>query len=293
MSVDDQTTNPIIASSLTSTVSNRTANHTGISSTSSEQGKSQKLSVPLIIVIIILANHAESPQQNIAIPLALTTVLIALVVMLICLVLLLLWHKTKARKLKSESNFRELDASYSMLNRGMKQQTKEQAAYTPVDLYDQIQLSPSTGQSEPIPKNESEKTNIFTSISPDSHQMQESNVQELNTGIPETEKCNLEDLTYAIVDKTKKKKRNVDKLKHHSKSKTESHHKAIKDLSTTDTEESDAVENPNYQLNERKENPEEMYAVVYKKPKKSEEQDVPPVPAHTIEALYAAVQKQK
>ena len=36
-----------------------------------------------------------------------------------------------------------------------------------------------------------------------------------------------------------------------------------------------------------------MYAVVFKKPKKYEEQeDVPPVPSNTIESLYAAVQKK-
>ena len=39
---------------------------------------------------------------------------------------------------------------------------------------------------------------------------------------------------------------------------------------------------------------EDMYAVVHKKPKKSEEQEeaVPPVPAYTVESLYTAVQKK-
>ena len=37
----------------------------------------------------------------------------------------------------------------------------------------------------------------------------------------------------------------------------------------------------------------DMYAVVYKKPKKSEEQGEtpPPIPAPTVESLYTAIQK--
>ena len=46
---------------------------------------------------------------------------------------------------------------------------------------------------------------------------------------------------------------------------------------------------------ERKENLEEMYAVVQKKSKKCEEQEqeetAPPIPSHTIESQYTAVQK--
>ena len=39
---------------------------------------------------------------------------------------------------------------------------------------------------------------------------------------------------------------------------------------------------------------EDMYAVVYKKPKKSgeEEETPPPIPTPTVESLYTAVQKK-
>ena len=80
-----------------------------------------------------------------------------------------------------------------------------QSLNTHTEVYDQIQLSPSTGQSELVSKNESEDTNTFTSTTPNHHHMQ-TNVTETNSESLEAGKHNSEDVTYAVVDKTKKKK---------------------------------------------------------------------------------------
>ena len=183
-----------------------------------------------------------------------------------------------------ESNFDE-DLSYSTLDRGAKQRTQPQSLNPPVKLYDQIQLSPSTDQLELI---HSENTLILSSS--ESYQMQESTITETNSDLLETEKSNLDSPTYAVVDKKKKKskgKKEESKQEQDNKSQKGIHPEHLK---AADPGDSDTTEKPKDQ---RQENLEEMYAVVHKKPKKCEEQDdAPPIPSHTIESLYATVQKK-
>ena len=57
---------------------------------------------------------------------------------------------------KSTNKMLNSDSSYSTLYRGTAQQLKPQIPNTPDDVYDKIQLSPSTGQAEFISKTESE-----------------------------------------------------------------------------------------------------------------------------------------
>ena len=216
-------------------------------------------------------------------------VLILLAALLILIVLLLPWHNKRTHSVKMESKFEE-DLSYSKLDRGAMQQTQTQSVNTPTELYDQIQLSPLTGQSEPIHKNESK--NVITCLSSDCHQMQEPTITETRSDLVETEKSNLEDHTYAVVDK--KKKKSVGKMKEQKQEHNTSQKGTLPEhLTVPDPENSDTAGKLKDQPSQRQENLEEMYAVVHKKPKKCEEQeDAPPVPSHTIESLYAAVQKK-
>ena len=167
------------------------------------------------------------------------------------------------------------DAFYSTLERGTKQHTQPQ---TSIELYDQIHLSPSTGQTELISKTENETAgDISTPIS----DVYSSVDTEKSQPISSFEKSNLEDATYAVVDKKKKKK----KLREAS----------------DNLKKSDRIDAENFVLEKEKEQVkaqnqlslEEMYAVVHKKPKKSEEQEetAPSIPAYTVESLYTAVQK--
>ena len=158
---------------------------------------------------------------------------------------------------------------------------QSQLPQTSTRLYDQIHLSPSTGQTELISKIESETantqiSNIYSSIDAETSQPDSNS---------ETEKRQLpEDAMYAVVDKKKKKKKSREA---YDNSKRNDH---------TDAEES-AIEKDNEQIKVHDQPSfEEMYAVVHKKPEKSEEQEqeemAPAIPACTVESLYTAVQRK-
>ena len=187
---------------------------------------------------------------------------------------LLLWyHKRRSSKLKIPVDYpsKEEDASYAILEREMKP-SKQQEAHT--EFYDQIHLSPSTGQTELISKTESETAmDISTPIS-DIYSSIE-NSQPVPTS--ETEMSKLpQDATYAVVDKKKK-----------SRAASEKNDPTDMEKIVTEKEKDQVKVQDQLSL-------EEMYAVVYKKPKKSEEQEeiAPSIPAYTVESLYTAVQKK-
>ena len=60
---------------------------------------------------------------------------------------------------KSSQRKSECDNSYSTLRRGPTQQLQQQSLDPASDLYDRIELSPSTGQAEFISKTETDNTN--------------------------------------------------------------------------------------------------------------------------------------
>ena len=74
-------------------------------------------------------------------------------------VVLLYFKKSTQPKPKSDYD----SLSYSTLCRGDTQQQQTHTLQVPIDLYDQIQLSPSTGQAEPISKAEIENINTLSS----------------------------------------------------------------------------------------------------------------------------------
>ena len=219
--------------------------------------------------------------------------LILLVATVVLATLLLLWHKKRTQKNKIRSNLDNQDGLYCTLDRGTKLQPQTQYAST--DVYDQIQLSPSTGQSEPISEQTKKKNvNMFVlSTQLDCHNME----KQLKT---EAEKPNNnpEFATYAVVDKHKKSKSTF-KKEESSKSHDNTPGKGIPldcegSVKAIVSVEHDKAYYSKYQQSERNENLEEMYAVVQKKSKKCEEQEgiAPPVPSHTTESLYTAVQKK-
>ena len=218
------------------------------------------------------------------------TALTVVVGISILVVLLSLWRKKRIQKNKMNCNLERQDGLYSTLDRGTKQQTQPHSWDASTELYDQIQLSPSTGQSEPIhSETENDKVNIVVSSAQlDCHNMEKPHKIE-------PEKSNIEFATYAVVDKKKTKsgsKKEETRETHDSTSE-----KGITLNSKTSIEaavpvESDEVDYTNYQQSEKNENLEEMYAVIQKKPKKCEEEIAPPIPSHTTESLYTAVQKK-
>ena len=116
-------------------------------------------------------------------------------------------RKTSQRKTERENN------SYSTLSRGPTQHLQSQPLHTPNDLYDHIQLSPSTGQAEFISKTKTDNTNnpsphhhqesIY--LSDETKQPQSSAIQITisSNSISHGDSATLDQPTYAVVNKKK------------------------------------------------------------------------------------------
>ena len=198
---------------------------------------------------------------------------------------------------------------YSTLNRraGQPQSLQQDSA----QLYDQIHLSPSTGQTEYVPKYETENINNQSQTSQNFHPTYSTASEDitehsltLNAGNQATtsqlspqnaHESTSEQPTYAAVDTSKKKKL---KLKEDAKCKAAEKGPPVAPYA--------GCEVPSASTREMKENItkqeiisphtiEELYTAI-KKPKdcepKGEEEKPPTPPPHTVEELYTAVQKK-
>ena len=202
---------------------------------------------------------------------------------------------------------------YSTLNRraGQPQSLQQDSA----QLYDQIHLSPSTGQAEYIPKSETANINNQSQIIQNSHPTYSTaggDIAEhslaLNAGnqaitsqlSPQNaHESTSEQPTYAAVDTSEKKKLKKDSEEEYSKCKAAEKEPPILPYS--------GHEVPSASMQQKKENTtkeeiinsphiiEQLYTAVKKKPNISEpkgEEEAPPIPSpHTVEELYTAVQK--
>ena len=208
---------------------------------------------------------------------------IVLLVIVVIVTLVLLYLR-KSSQPKSKSGY---DDSYSTLCRGETQQLQPPSQQPPLDtdLYDQIQLSPSTGQSEMISTTEIENINIPSSQQPSASP--NTNTDPGNKISGENNVSTSEQPTYVAVKKKQKKNKHL-KGKNFPKNASSSEknkeeimlHSAIK-VKTTPTS-VDTMESL-----------EALYSVVQKKPKvdRDKEEKVPPPPPYSVEELYTAVRK--
>ena len=204
-----------------------------------------------------------------------------------------------------------LDSSYSTLCRESGQQMQSQSLHTCNDLYDQIQLSPSTGQAEFISRNETANTNnppphqteygIHPSVDKDKPKSAKLKITASTISTQDEDKSTSEQPTYAVVNK--KRKQMTGK---------ESVYCQCQDIAAvTQNEgvaEQNAVEHGNH-LQDSQDSPDtttqypsltidslqELYTAVKKKPHAStagDDEEAPQIPPHTIEELYTAVQKK-
>ena len=272
-----------------------------MSTTSSSTTDAKTLTVQSSSVTVIIAIGV-----SIVILLILSTTLIIIAIVLI-------WNYK--RRVKQKLN---TDSSYSTLSRGTEQQVPIQ--HDSAELYDQIHLSPSTGQTEFISKHESENINYPNAIPPTYNSTNstgddivhssalnvacQATTLQLSTQKAHESTC--EQPTYAAVDKNKKRKLKKQTRKEDSKYKTAekgphvspykhevsssaaegTHASPYKDLKK-DSEEKHEV-NPPHTI-------EELYTAVKKKPKGTipkNEEETPPIPPHTVEELYTAVVKK-
>ena len=216
-------------------------------------------------------------------------ILVILIVLTSIAVIALILHLRKSIQHKQDD-----DHSYSTLSRENTQRTESLNVST--NLYDQIQLSPSTGQAEIISKAEIENINTLSS-----HQTV--------PPIVDSEQCNKtteqgsvsmsEQPTYAAV----KKKQKMNKL---IKGKESGQHAAAVEkngvkfvlCSYPATDERDIKQKDQIEVTPTSvhttESPEALYTAVKKKPKYNtadNEEKVPPPPLHSVEELYTAVKR--
>ena len=261
----------------------------------------------------ILKDQSNSITEIIAIVVSLVILLVLSVALIITVVALVYKRKGAQKKFYR-------DSSYSTLNRRTGQQIQPQSLQQDsAQLYDQIHLSPSTGQTEYVPKNETANANnntSQTSQNPDpTYSTADGDTAEhslaLNAGnqattsqLPSSQKAyesTSEQPTYAAVNTSKKKKFNKESEKEYSKCKAAEKGPPV--LPYSGHEVSSAF------MQQKKENTtkqeinspltiEQLYTAVKKKPKDYEpkgEEETPPIPPlHTVEdlELYTAVQKK-
>ena len=251
------------------------------------------------------------------------TVLVAIIVVVIALALFV--RKSPQRKT-------ECDNSYSTLHREGTQQLQPQSLHTPNDLYDRIELIPSTGQAEFISKTVTDNTN-----NPSPHECQHSINPRVDMQQPKSttmqitaassqniqthkSESTLEQPTYAVVNKKKKKTGKeletancpFETIAGKNLSSTTAKTKASVHISHKNTVDEDVVQrkvangnqltyNQDIQETDTKttlqtgESPEELYSAVRKKTKEStvqNEVEPLPIPPQGIEELYTAVNKK-
>ena len=172
---------------------------------------------------------------------------------------------------KSTKQKRDYDSPYSVLRRGTTRQLQPVDNNTR-DMYDQIKLSPLTGQAEFVSNIETGNTSSNMQRQRSTSHSVEINQPKIASSPQTTDKHidNTEHATYAVVNKKKKNKLSQ---------KAEVHSNC----------ESATRRNANGQSSL-----EELYTVVKKKTKcraAKEDENDPPVPPHTVEELYTAVNK--
>ena len=125
---------------------------------------------------MITSNPAKGTENNTTIWIIIGVVVSTLIVLTTIATIALVLFVKKVSQQKTEC-----DNSYSTLSRGPTQQLQPQSLHTPNDLYDHIQLSPSTGQAEFISKTETDNAN-----NPSPHHHQNNIHQSVDTEQPKS-----------------------------------------------------------------------------------------------------------
>ena len=234
------------------------------------------------------ANGVSSTSTSDVLNLIIGVVVAILILVLLAAVALTVIVVMSRKSVKRKSNY---DSSYSALNRGT---SRQQAVHNSSELYNQIHLSPLTGQAEFI--RDSETENI---INPQSQQGIHPSIEEqplrvslLTAGLNESSEnaCNTEQPTYAAINKKQKKKKHCDTAGKElvPDQKCEAQNEDLRNVKKHKKEISDTKKvSPSKEI-------ESLYTAVKKKPKSSaakEDENAPPIPPHTVEELYTAVNK--
>ena len=258
---------------------------------------------------------------SIGVVMAILTVLVAIIVVVIALAFFV--RKSSQRKT-------ECDNSYYTLRRGPTQTQQLESLCPPSDLYDHIQLSPSTGQAEFISKTETDNTNNPSTYHGQHNinsrvDMQHSKSATITAAsskdIPSHDiESTFKQPTYAVVNKKEKKTQKeletailpFETIAAKILCSTTAETKASAHISDENTADEDVMQrkvtkgnqltcNQDIQETDTKttsqtsESPEELYTAARKKTKEStaqNEEEPPPIPPQGLEQLYTAVNKK-
>ena len=222
----------------------------------------------------------QSNRNIVAIGVSIAMLLILLTTLIITVVVLLWSYKRRLMKQKMT------DSTYSTLNRRTGQLQSVQCDSP--ELYDQIHLSPSTGQTEFIPKPQSENVNSPLCNSHPTYPDIEYSVINSNTA----SQIDSSQATYAVVDKKKKEVSftSADKGAHAGgKYDQTRRQKSLNDIYASDHK--DQVKVNSEQENNPPPSVEELYTAVKKKPTGSSMPVNEPL-SHRAEDLYTTVIKK-
>ena len=205
-------------------------------------------------------------------------ILLLLLATILGTVLVLFLYKRKYWQ--QNSNIEE--GSYLTICRGDAQQLQPELLHTPVDFYDEIQLSPLTGQAELISNTESQSINCNSQ-----HQHGNSHNVDTEQPVDLDKDTAFEQPTYAIPNKKQNRKNHIPKRG------TELTY--CRQTNIFEKERDESSNGTDQNSVKQRQALEELYTSVKKTPKgrtADNEEEVPPLPPHTVEELYTEVQKK-
>ena len=200
----------------------------------------------------------------------------------------------------------DYDSSYSTLCRESGQQMQSQSLHTSNDLYDQIQLSPSTGQAEFISRNETANTNnspphrteyvIHPSVDKEKPTSAKLKITASTISSQDEDKSTSEQPTYAVVNKKKKQKTENESVNCKSQNTAAvSQNEDVTEQNAVEQgrESQDSPDTTKQFPSQTINSPEELYTAVKTKPKDrpAEDEIAPLILPYTTEELYTAVKK--
>ena len=267
------------------------------------------MEVLIIIIDSTITNTLKDQSKSITTIAVSIAILLALSVALIITVVVLTWgYRRKIAKQKLYTD------TYSTLRSETGQQIQSQhLQHNSAELYDQIHLSPFTGQTEYIPKDENANTNNQSAtrqqnsqpthltagegIAEHSSTLSAINQATTSQKLPQNayeSTWSSEQPTYAAID-TSKKKFKKQKKKEDPKHEVGEKGPPVNPYVWHEVSSVSVQDNATKQEIDTFRTIEEMYTAVKKKPKGCEpkgEEETPPIPPHTVEELYTAVQKK-
>jgi hypothetical protein len=253
-----------------------------------------------------MTSAVQSNINIVAIGVSIAMLLILSIILIITTTVLIWSYKRRSSKQVNNCS------PYSTLNRraGQPQPLQQDSA----ELYDQIHLSPSTGQSEYVPKNETANNrNNPSQTSQNFHPMYSTaggDIAEHSSTLDAGNKVIISQLssqkscesaaeqpTYAAIDKSKKRKFKRHTEKEDLKCEAAKKGPPVLPYSGHESSTQEKKENAAKKEINSPHTIEQLYTAVEKKPKVGEpkgEEETPPIPPpHIVEELYTAVQKKQ